>query len=434
VLLFALSTKRGKRTMNDYKELLKSLMVQFGSLLAEEEREKEKPFKPIEKDGIIYLVPTGKAKSEETLKKDKTRLKTERMPSNSRLTTEYTNKTVYLQFTKKEVNTMSKNFKKVFILNNCTVSCRQRQDKNSTSYEIRYRKQGYNISVSGRTMEIVKARFLAKIKEEPNAKPNYPLTLNEFTYYFFENYKSKKVCEKEFKKYLLYFNNDIKPFFNNAKIKNITPLQCQKLIDGIIKQGKKRKAEDIKSILNQIFDYARKLGILTVNPVELIVYHKHERKHGKAFTKEEEKELLERLKTTPYYNFVALVLYTGLRPCEWSSIRIGEKFIYARNCKRKNGQIEEKKIPITPMLRPYLTKDIKPVKESEIQKLIPSLFPLHKAYDLRTTFFNRCIECGILDSVRDKWLGHKSNSIKESYTDISEELHLSESDKFFYTL
>ena len=50
----------------------------------------------------------------------------------------------------------------------------------------------------------------------------------------------------------------------------------------------------------------------------------------------------------------AVALYTGLRPNEYATARIEGAFIVAVNSKRKTKKVEYKKIPITPMLRPYL--------------------------------------------------------------------------------
>ena len=50
----------------------------------------------------------------------------------------------------------------------------------------------------------------------------------------------------------------------------------------------------------------------------------------------------------------AVGLYTGMRPNEYETARLEGDFIVAVNSKRKNGKVEYKKIPITPMLKPYL--------------------------------------------------------------------------------
>ena len=106
--------------------------------------------------------------------------------------------------------------------------------------------------------------------------------------------------------------------------------------------------------MNQVFTYAKKLDLIRINPIDLIVYFKHEREHGKALTKKEEYYLLSKTEGTPYQIQFAVALYTGLRPNEYVTARIEGDFIIAINSKRKNAKTEYKKIPITPMLKPYI--------------------------------------------------------------------------------
>ena len=144
--------------------------------------------------------------------------------------------------------------------------------------------------------------------------------------------------------------------------------------------------------------------------------------------------MLSKTEGTPYQHQFAVALYTGLRPNEYETARIEGNFIIAKNSKRKNGKIEYKKIPITPMLKPYVEgiERLNFYYYETILEKFKSILPNHKLYDLRTTFFNRCIECKIQEPIRDEWLGHHSNSIKTAYTDISDELHLLEGAKFVY--
>ena len=46
------------------------------------------------------------------------------------------------------------------------------------------------------------------------------------------------------------------------------------------------------------------------------------------------------------------------------------------------------------------------------------LFPSHTLYDLRTTFYTRCRECGIADAARDEMIGHSSGVLADTYTDL----------------
>ena len=161
---------------------------------------------------------------------------------------------------------------------------------------------------------------------------------------------------------------------------------------------------------------------------------KHHCKHGKALTKAEEKILLEQNKGTKYEKIFALGLYTGVRPNEYETAKVEGDFIVAKNSKRKGGKVEYKKIPISPMLKPYFKKEksmdmpgLQYIRE-QFNKALPN----HILYDLRTTFYTRCEECGVAPPARDHFVGHSSSVLNATYTDLSDEYLLKEGKKLVW--
>lgn len=344
-----------------------------------------------------------------------------------------------LKFTEKEVSKLPMNFRKHFKINNYYVSARKRiRGKNSYSIEIRYRheKDGYNISASGRTVEEAKAKFIEKVNLiEANAfSVKVPTTFEAFTMYYFENFKKRKVAELTYKNDMLRVKRHLLPYFKDMPLKSITALQCQNFIDSFVESGRGKTAEELRSILNQIFKMAVKHGILKMNPIDITFYQKHERQHGSALSMEEEKILLDSTAGTPYQLVFAVALYTGLRPNEYQTARIDGDFIVAVNSKRKNGKVEYKKIPITPMLAPYLDNvtELNMYTPNKIRARFYKILPNHILYDLRTTFYTRCRMCGISDAARDEFVGHSSGVLSDTYTDLPDEYLLKEGKKFKY--
>lgn len=344
---------------------------------------------------------------------------------------------VFLKFTKKELSKMPIQFRKQFILNDMLVRCRRRKSgKKTVNYEIRYRRNGYNISVSSNDFEKAKEKFIDALKnaDRQDEQQKVPTTFNEFAMYYFENFKKKKVSPETYKSDLSRYNKHIAPHFKDVPIKNITTGQCQKLLDKYTEQGMGKTADEVHSLLNQIFKMAIAHNIIERNPIATVVHTQHEREHGKALTKDEERALLEGLKGTNYLIPFAVALYTGMRPNEYKTARIEGDFIIAVNSKRKTKKVEYKRIAISPMLKPYI-EGVSELNFPYVESMRTHMnkhVKGHKLYDLRTTFYTRCRECGVAIAARDEFMGHSAGALAKAYTDLSDEYLYAEAQKLNY--
>ena len=345
-----------------------------------------------------------------------------------------------LTFSEKEIAKMPKSFKQEYRVQGCTAHIRKRKSgKETFTYEIRYRRNGYNVTASAKTIEEAKEKFLANLAEiekggGPTKVNGVPIVFDEFAQYYFENFYKRKVAMSTYKNTLNRYDNHIKSAFGKNKIKTVTSLMCQTLIDKLNEQEKYKTAEEVHCILNTIFRMAIKHSLITANPMDIVIQTKHETKHGAALTKDEETHLLTVTSGTPYQLMFAVGLYTGMRPNEYQSAKIDGKFIISINSKRKNGKVEYKKIPITPMLAPYLENvtELKFYVANRIREKFHTIFPDRKLYDLRTTFYTRCCECGVADVARDEFVGHSHGALGDAYMDLSEEFLLKEGQKLNY--
>ena len=355
--------------------------------------------------------------------------------------------TEYLDLTEKEISKMPKQFRKEFRTNNLRAHVRKRTRGNSTSFEIRCRKGGLNITATGSTLDEAKLRFIQKLNDFQNSRgmiaPNVPTTFDKFTMFYFENFRKRKVAEKTFKNDMWRYNKHILPHFGSIRIKDIPPQMCQVLIDKLEAVSSKT-AEEIFSLLNCIFKMAIKHNIIVHNPIDVVIHTKHEREHGKALLIDEEKCLLNEA-SEPYKTIFAIFLYTGIRPNEYATIRIEGNMIYARNSKRHNGKEETKRIPVTPMLKPYVNADTAIPKRSIDtirDKFNEILDRTHKLYDLRTTFYTRCKMCEIAPAARAEFMGHNisndeqgrgsASELDRTYTDLPDEYLIQEGQKLDY--
>lgn len=333
---------------------------------------------------------------------------------------------------------MPKQFRKDFKTNGLQAHIRKRIRGNSTNYEIRCRRQGYNISASGTTCEEAKQRFIEKLhncEKTDSTTPAVPKTFNDFTIFYFESFRKRKVSEKTYKNDNNRLKNHLLPYFKNIPLKSITPLQCQILIDKFTNEGKGKTADEIFSLLNGTFKFAIAHGIITKNPLATVFHEQHERKHGTALSKIEEAKLLSETKKNEKLCF-AIALYTGLRPNEYKSLSRNGNMLTAINSKRKNKKIEYKRIPINPMLMPIIkeTNTFSFPSEKTLWNAFKKILPDHTLYDMRTTFYTRCKEYGVAEPARDEMMGHSLGILGNSYTDLSDEYLIQEAKKLNYDL
>ena len=349
------------------------------------------------------------------------------------------NEEVFWRFSAKELSLMPKTFRKEFRTQGCTAHVRKRRSgKNSWNYEIRYRRNGYNITASANNLDQAKHKFIEMLgsaeKCVKNKECTIPSTFDKFANYFFEKFYKRKVGESTFRVAMSNYKNHVFPHFGNMPLKSITADKCQELLDRLIDEDKVRTEENVFTMLNMIFKAAVKHGVMAHNPIDMVFHTKHEREHGKALTKDEERKLLEQTAGTPYQLMFAIGLYTGLRPNEYKTAYIDGDFIVANNSKRKNGKVELKKIPITPMLAPYLegVKELHFTRLEQIRHKFNGILPDHKLYDLRTTFYTRCMECGVAEVATKTFVGHALGGMADTYTDLSDEFLYTEGQKLKY--
>ena len=108
-----------------------------------------------------------------------------------------------LKFTNEEIRQMPKTFRKEFRVEGCTAHVRKRPcGKDTFTYEIRYRRNGYNITITDKNLEKGKRRFIQALKEADEVKQygDIPYTFHAFATYYFEKFRVHKVTPDTFKK------------------------------------------------------------------------------------------------------------------------------------------------------------------------------------------------------------------------------------------
>lgn len=346
-----------------------------------------------------------------------------------------------LKFTKKEIDSMSKTFKREFIANGMAAHIIERPSgKRGTFYEIRYRRNGYDIAVSNKELKTAKAMF---IEATQNLPPPYVIAKNKFSFGYITDewlrYKHGKVAEDTWKGYESQIRRFIPQRFKDKPIKSIRTADIDELMNAL---DTSRKYEDMRIIFNSIFKYAKASGIITYNPVEMIPFKRAERENRDRLTDVQIKTFLTNLQTASFdkvRNFAYAMYFFGLRPCEIDEEAHFENgFLICRNRKRKNGKKAYKKIPIPHQAEKFFdfnsslksplsydrTLDI--MKKALPEGVIP--------YQLRHTFASICDE-KVKREVVELWMGDSPERlVGKTYVHYSDEFMRNEMDKVLFVV
>lgn len=267
-------------------------------------------------------------------------------------------------------------------------------------YEVRFRKDGFNKSFfsTSKTKALDKARIYLKalnqtatlqVIPKPKVKRNSAI---EFFDKWFETVKRHTVKQITYNTLFKKYKICVRPYLVGKDVEGISA----ETIHTALNDASARNKEDVKSIFNQCLEYAIGCKIITFNPAKYVKIVKHLRENGKALSKEEISSLKAKIKNSEFEIPILIFLYTGIRACEYPSI----KFDFDRgvalvdNGKVKIGTRQTvREIPILKPLFPFkqeiaqtLSKDIKPIK---IQRYFHALTGGHLR-DLRHTHATNC--------------------------------------------
>lgn len=324
-----------------------------------------------------------------------------------------------IKFTSEELKGMSKTFKKEFIAGGCVAHIIKRPSgKSGVYYEIRYRRNGYNITVSNKDIKIAKQMFIAATSrlESPEVYRQGAVTFGQMTDEWLD-YKKDKVHIRTWQTYKMHAEKYFDAKMKNTNIKSIRTAKLSEFMSQF--KDRPRMYEEMRILLNSVFKYAVLNAVISHNPVTLLPFKRAERISRRSLTDEEIRAFLENLKDKRFDNVrqAGYCLYFfGVRPCELDDeTHIEGNFFVCRNRKRKNGKIEYKKIPVPSVAREYIDFD-KPFKSlykdntytsRTIKEALPSgLVP----YNLRHTFATTCQKF-VRPDIVDIWLGDSSERL-----------------------
>ena len=349
----------------------------------------------------------------------------------------------FVKFTKKEIEQMPEYFKRCIVIDEMMVSYRITYQG---YYQVRYRRDGYNIEVAAKDLMTAKNRFLKKLAETDKKilLKNYPLFKDYAAGWLKE--KERTVKESTYKGYEQLVRVNLLPAFGEMTLKEITRKEVQELLFSYADQGKNRTAQKLKVMLTAMFDVIVDDYPALTNPMRKIVLNHYEVKKGRAFTKDEEKQIIDFCKQYPHYHgnsALLLLMYTGMRVGELKTMEFDGEYVTCISEKTRKGRKEVvRKIPVSPMLKRILHMiDFEKARNTNrdvARDTIKRIFPDRHTHELRYTFITRAKECGVNPEVVMLWVGHehdqdvRTSKVDRGYTTYSEEYLLSEILKLDY--
>ena len=151
-----------------------------------------------------------------------------------------------IKFSKKEVDAMSKTFKKEFIANGLAARIIKRPSgKNGVYYEIRYRRNGYNITVSNADLKMAKKLFIetTKLLDSPEQMAKNRLKFCNIADEWIK-YKHGKIAEETWKGYESLIRRYVPDEIKNRAVSDIRT----KDIDEVMQTYNPRMYEQMRKI------------------------------------------------------------------------------------------------------------------------------------------------------------------------------------------
>lgn len=282
-------------------------------------------------------------------------------------------------------------------------------------------------SIYGHTKEEIERKLTAKLKTQKSKKSNVAPKLSEFFEDTYLPYKKKTLAASSISimlydyKYIIEQRNFDKP------LNQYTAKQIEEFIYSVPKTHKQQK---LRGLFNNIFAYAKRIGVIKNNPCDNVEKMKHETLKGHALSFDEQLAFFDTLYASTqldlteklYYTFIYL---TGARRTEAIELKatdvdFANNVLHIPGTKTKGSN---RAMPLYPLVK-RLLKIITPQKRSQLyfplskfraSALAKQLSKNHHLHELRHTFGTIAICVQKID--------HKTVSIYMGHSNIGTTLN-----------
>lgn len=202
--------------------------------------------------------------------------------------------------------------------------------KSNGTYEKRFTIDGKRYSVGGKTQKEVLEREIVVRQQiaEGTYHANCNLTLDQY----FDEWKKTRASEikgSSIRVYKNQYKNHISPVIGKRKIRDLEKREIKAMLDSIPSNLSSETYNSILRVIKLLLHDAVRDEIIQKNPADGIRGRKRIKKatetYHRALTEEEQRKFMNELKGDYYYEFIALLLCTGMRlgevvALDWSDI------------------------------------------------------------------------------------------------------------------
>ncbi len=313
------------------------------------------------------------------------------------------------------------------------------------TWEIRYYDNNKQKSIYGKNQKDLIKRFtqVKRTKKQKQEEPKH-YKFKHWLDEWYKIYKQPKLKESSLYNISNSINKYILPYFEEMSLKDISPLQIQKLLNSITKQ---RAMEMTANVLRESLRKAYELQLTQTNLFVGVEVKKVKSIKRRAFSKEEIKSILNSIAEKEYGQLIRFLLLTGMRRSEalkikWEDIDFNNNFIHIKGEKTEsadrlfpiNVQLKELILEIeksTDCLFHYKPNSVTQKFTKIVRELKYENVSLHS---LRHTFATNCMEKGINTKLIQTWLGHSNyNVTADIYTHVNNQYNKNQADELDFS-
>lgn len=311
------------------------------------------------------------------------------------------------------------------------------KNKNSNTWYTRYRINGKQIYLSGKTQRDCYNKLKQAINNTQQQTIILPttksLTLIEWYNKWLTTYK-RDVKENT----IIDYKTMLKHIPTNIQNKPLNQITEEEYVETIYNCQGTRQRQKLYDFINALLKKAKTRDIIEKNILELIDKPKHTKEHGQALNNEQQKQLIEVCKNIEHGDIMIVAMLQGLRRGEVLGLTIdnidfeNNKLTIDKAWKQSNqftdtkNEQSKRTMPLFEETKSILLKyrqvkhRIFNVTTKIYEKIIDEIkdkanIDNLKMKDMRSTFITRCKELNIPKHIIQAWVGHKIGS---SVTDI----------------